>query len=122
MNVLPKYLYLFQCLPIWLPERFFSQLDSMILNSIWGGKNPRICKSLIQKGRGDSVYPNSQLYYWTANLHKVALWISDTDSDWVHTEASSCHSSSLKALVCSSLSLKPRLHSANPIVINTGSR
>lgn len=106
----------FGCLNI-----FFSRLDSTILNFIWGGKNPRICKSLLQRSRshGGLGPPNFQLYYWAANLHKIALWILDMDSDWVHLEAISCHSSSLKALVCCSLPLKPTQHSSNPIVINT---
>ena len=123
MNVLPRYLYLFQCLPIFLSKLFFRQLDSMILNFIWGGKIPRVRKSLLQRERsqGGLGLPNFQLYYWAANIHKIALWASDTDMDsgWIQLESSSCHSSSLKALVCSSFPLKPKDHSFNPIVTTT---
>lgn len=39
MNVLPRYLYLFQCLPILLPKSLFRQLDSIISHFIW--ENPK---------------------------------------------------------------------------------
>lgn len=30
MNVLPKFLFLFQCIPIWIAKAFFSKLDSLM--------------------------------------------------------------------------------------------
>lgn len=43
MNTLPKFLYLFQCVPIFLPQVFFSKIDTIILEFIWNKKPPRSC-------------------------------------------------------------------------------
>lgn len=41
MMVLPKYLYLFQCLPVFIPGNFFKKLDSAISWYVWNGKQPK---------------------------------------------------------------------------------
>uniref|UniRef100_A0A4W5RYX9 Reverse transcriptase domain-containing protein n=1 Tax=Hucho hucho TaxID=62062 RepID=A0A4W5RYX9_9TELE len=41
MNTLPKFLYLYQCLPIFLPNTFFKKIDGLILPFIWDKKPPR---------------------------------------------------------------------------------
>ncbi len=51
MNVLPKFLYLFQSIPIFIPKSFFVTLDSSISQFIWNGKTPKIRKSILQKPR-----------------------------------------------------------------------
>lgn len=35
MNILPKFSYYFQCIPIFLLQHFFRQIDSLILGFIW---------------------------------------------------------------------------------------
>ncbi len=49
MVVLPKFLYLFQNIPIYLPATFFKQLDSVILSFVWNYKTPHIAKAHVQK-------------------------------------------------------------------------
>ena len=44
MNILPKLLFLFQSVPLFLPKHFFDSLDKIICSFIWGGKSPRVCK------------------------------------------------------------------------------
>lgn len=46
------------------------------------------------------------------------LWFTSAQSNWCQIEAKSCSSSSLQALVCSSLP-SPSLYTSNPIVIGT---
>lgn len=41
MNVLPRYLYIFQCLPIFLPKSFFTAIDNIISSFILAGKHAR---------------------------------------------------------------------------------
>ncbi|KAJ0001377.1 hypothetical protein NQD34_006397 [Periophthalmus magnuspinnatus] len=53
MNILPKFLYLFQCIPVFIPKRFFQSLDSSIAQFLWNKKPPRIRKIALQKGRED---------------------------------------------------------------------
>lgn len=104
-----------------LPKQFFRKLDTVISNFIWAGKTPRVCKTLLQRehAKGGLGLPNFQCFYWAANVHKIMLWMTGADNSWIHLETNSCHASSLKALVCSSLPSKPRQFTSNPIVIAT---
>lgn len=43
MNILPRYLYLFHCLPIFLPRSFFNPINSCISSFIWAGKHASPC-------------------------------------------------------------------------------
>lgn len=121
MNVLPRFLYLFQCLPIFLPKSFFQSTNKLISSFVWGGKNPRIRKEFLQRHRseGGLALPNFRYYYWAANIQKVVLWIQTPETDWCQNEANSCISTSLLALVTSRLPLSPARYSSNPIVVST---
>uniref|UniRef100_A0A3P9MI50 Reverse transcriptase domain-containing protein n=1 Tax=Oryzias latipes TaxID=8090 RepID=A0A3P9MI50_ORYLA len=48
MVVLPKFLYLFQYLPILLNKSFFDRLDRLISTFMWAGKPPRIRRSVLE--------------------------------------------------------------------------
>lgn len=68
-NILPRFLYLFQCILIFLTKSFFLLIDKLISAFIWNGKNARIRKSVLQRHRehGGLSLPNFQYYYWAAN-------------------------------------------------------
>lgn len=51
MNILPRYLYLFQCLPIYLPLSYFNLINSIIFTFIWAGKRARANKTLLHRSR-----------------------------------------------------------------------
>lgn len=51
MSVLPKFLYIFQCLPIFLTKSFFTKLNNEISSFIWNKKKPRIKRSILQGTR-----------------------------------------------------------------------
>lgn len=92
MNILPKFLYLFQSLPVFIPASFFNQLDSVLSAFIWQGKRPRLSKVHLQKTKstGGFALPNFRLYYWAANLRCMAFWSFYADRpgapDWVAME------------------------------------
>lgn len=69
MNILPRYLHLFQCLPIYLPRSFFNLINGIISTFIWAGKRARANKFLLQRSRslGGLGLPNLLGYYWAAN-------------------------------------------------------
>lgn len=121
MNILPKFLFLFQCLPVFLPKFFFKTLDTAIIHFVWNGKIPRVGKLTLQrpKDQGGLALPNFLFYYFAANIYKISFWINAPDINWCVLESLSCHSSSLKALIFSSLPLSPTRHSSNPLVIAT---
>lgn len=60
MTILPKFLYLFQALPIFIPNTFFNELDSVISSYLWQGKRPRLNKMHLQKSKieGGFALPN----------------------------------------------------------------
>lgn len=51
MNILPRFLVFFQCLPLFLTKTFFKKLDQVILSFVWAGRVARINKSTLQTAR-----------------------------------------------------------------------
>lgn len=49
MVTLPRFLYLFQNIPIFLTQSFFKTLDTVIMLLIWGYRAHRIFKAHICK-------------------------------------------------------------------------
>jgi len=121
MNVLPRFLFLFQTLPIFLPKSYFKALNTTLLSYIWAGKPPRIQISILQRPKQDGglALPNMQLYYWAANLQKLKTWYHSPDTNWCIIEASSCTSSSLPALLFAPRTTRPSQYTNNPIVLSS---
>ena len=76
MNILPRLLYLFQALPIEVPEKQFQLWDRLISRFIWNGKRPRVKfeKLQILKENGGMALPNLRQYYNAAQLTPVINW------------------------------------------------
>lgn len=98
MNVLPKYVFLFQCLPIKKKKK--KESDKTISHFLWNGRTPRIGQKVLQncKFNGGLSPPNFQLYYWAVNINRITLWSKSVDVPWCQLEVQSCPSSSLPAL------------------------
>lgn len=121
MNILPKFLFLFHCLPLFLPKHFFKTIDQTISGFLWCGKVPRVRKSLLErcKFNGGLSLPNFQLYYWAAHIHKITFWFNSSDPPWCKLEAESCVLSSLLALLTSSIPTSPSGFTNNQVVSST---
>ena len=78
MTVLPRFLYLFQMIPILLTKTWFKKLDSHITAFIWANSTPRIKRSSLEmpKTEGGMGLPNFLFYYWAANVSKLTYWLS----------------------------------------------
>lgn len=48
MNILPRMLYLFQCLPVKIPSKQFLEWDRLIARYLWQGKRARIKFKTLQ--------------------------------------------------------------------------
>lgn len=122
MNILPKFLYLFQCIPIFIPKHFFNSLDSAISHFIWNGKTPRIRKGILQKNKelGGLALPNFLFYYWSANIRNMLFWqLSSAEPPaWLRIEEASCGTPSLTSLLCLPMPFSPSQYSKNIIVKN----
>ena len=76
MNILPRLLYFFQCLPIRIPQEKFKIWDKLISRFIWNGKKPQIKYATLQLGKekGGMALPNLKDYYRAAQLRPVVKW------------------------------------------------
>lgn len=76
MVTLPRFLYVFQNVPIFLSKKFFKTLDSIIMPFIWGYKPHRISKKHLCKPKelGGLMLPLFQHYYWAANARALVYW------------------------------------------------
>lgn len=65
----------------------------MISSFIWGGKSPRVHKSLLQrcKFRGGLALPNFLFYYWATHIHRIRCWVDSPHLAWCKLEAQSSH-------------------------------
>ena len=123
MSVLPKFLYVFQCLPVFLTKSFFLKVNNLILAFIWNKKIPRIKRSILQRGRdsGGLALPSFLFYYWAANIRALLYWMINEAAMpvWLALERSSVRFTSLAALLCSDLPPTQPItsFSSNPVVI-----
>ena len=121
MIVLPKFLYLFQNIPILIKKSFFKTLDKIIISFIWGNKPSRISKTHLQRPKhsGGLALPNFLFYYWACNFQKIIHWFEDKPitgrADWVRLELSSCQYH-LGSVICAALPLVCNNLTSNTIV------
>lgn len=80
MIFLPQQLYLFQCLPAFLPKSFFKHLDSVNLPFIWNYKNHRIKKAQLHESKwaGGLAFPDFSLYYWASNIKIISMCLDNS--------------------------------------------
>ncbi len=113
MTVLPRFLYLFQCLPIFLSKTFFNKLDQPFSQFYMGWEIPRIRKEFLQKNRIDRglALPKLLYYYWAANAQKIIFWMHSLGgTDWDEP------ATSLQALITSGLPIKIAQQTSNSVV------
>lgn len=120
MNIVPRFLYFFQCLPLFLPKSFFITLNGIFSSFIWGNKPPRLQRALLQRSRtnGGIGLPDLKHYYWACTIHKILYWVFYPTTQWCQLESNSCRSS-LRALICYPEALKPKPFTENPVTIAT---
>lgn len=125
MVILPKFLYLFQTVPIFLPKSYFKELDKCIGTFIWNKTIPRVRKSVLEKRKtnGSLALPNFLYYYWAADIHKVTVWyntfVRGEGPNWSLMEQQACLPVPLASMLCGPLPLAVGSHTDNPIVRGT---
>ncbi len=118
MNVFPKFLFLFHCILLFLPNPvfffffFFKSFDQIVTPFLWNGKVPRIRKVLLQNCK-------LQFYFWSANIHKIMYWFISSNALWCRLEPKSCLSTSLQALLTAPLPINLSIFTDNLVVIST---
>lgn len=90
MNILPRFLFLFQMLPCSLPDEFFKSINNSFSRFLWRNKKPRISLATLMKPKalGGLNLPNLQYYFWAAQIRNMISWITMRhESMWVNIEA-----------------------------------
>lgn len=125
MIVLPKFLYLFQNIPIMIRKKFFKTLEQCISSFIWNGKSHRINRRSLErpKGLAGLALPNFIYYYWACNIQKMLFWKEDYHPEhseaWLHLESSNC-SIHLGSVISTSAPPTPLTRFfSNPVVLNS---
>jgi len=122
MNILPKFLYLFQNIPLPPPSSLFSRTRKLFTNFIWQNKRPRLRLSLmyLPYDRGGLQCPNIQWYYWAAQLRSIMFYFSSENTPaWIRLESCSIRPSLPLHLFLYSADRKSlRKNTDNPIVLN----
>ena len=110
MNILPKFLYLFQYIPLAPPGNFFDKIKTLFCNFIWNGRRSRLRMTLLHLpyDRGGLKIPFLQGYYWAAQLRAASYWFEHhSPLHWIRIYIYSANLATLKK------------HTANPFVRNT---
>lgn len=70
MNVLPRFLFLFQALPVEVTKNQLSEWEKIISRFIWLGKKPRVRFKTLQlsKENGGMAVPNLKDYFYSAQI------------------------------------------------------
>ena len=103
MAVLPKFLFLFQNIPIACPS-LFTTIDSLISKFIWSFKHVRIKLSRLKCSpeKGGINLPDFKLYYHVAQLRSVWFWskyhIEGYTPSWLNIEQNICQPLMMKSL------------------------
>lgn len=101
MNILPRLLFIFQSLPVWVPVLAFNTLEKFISKFVWQNKRPRIRLKILMSNKdgGGLNLPNLRYYYWAAHLSAITAWLDvDKEEEWVSIEQNSLPGVSLKVL------------------------
>jgi hypothetical protein len=84
--ILLKAIYRFNAIPIKIPTKFFTELESTICKFIWNNKKPRISKTILDNKRtsGGINISNLKLCYRAIVTNKqtpAEYWYSDRQVD-----------------------------------------
>ena len=76
MPVLPRAIYMFNAIPMEIPQTFFIDLEQIILRFVWNQKRPRIARGILKKKTiaGRITMPDFRSYYKVAIIKTVWSW------------------------------------------------
>uniref|UniRef100_A0A8C6SR27 Reverse transcriptase domain-containing protein n=1 Tax=Neogobius melanostomus TaxID=47308 RepID=A0A8C6SR27_9GOBI len=121
MAILPKFLYLFQSLPLPLPKSFFKEINAIFSRFIWNNRKSRLRFKLLYLpyDRGGLQMPCLQWYYWAAQLRSAMFYFStQSPPAWVSIEQT-ISKLPLKLYIYSSKVKSLRRQVTNPFLKNS---
>lgn len=87
MKILPKFIYLFRCIPLRIKNSFFKCLDGILSSYIWGFKKARRAISLIKLPyiQGGLDMPDFKLYFWASFFGRLRCLIRPINDYFAYT-------------------------------------
>lgn len=120
MCILPKFLYLFQALPIKIPPTYFKRVQTLFTRFVWAHKKPCIPRSQLSmpKHYGGVALPDIRRYYHATHLGRMIDWHRHKESKlWAQLEQHQTNIPLQSAMWCyDSLPLELKAH---PFIGNT---
>lgn len=89
MSVLPKFLYLFQTLPIQILSKFFTQVHSLFTKFVWAHSKPCLPRRYLTlpKHYWGLALPDVKKYFLAVHLGRLIDWSHhETHKTWVQIE------------------------------------
>lgn len=82
MSILPKFLYLFQALPISIPASYFRLMHSLFIEFIWANKRPHLNRKLLSlpKQHRGLAMPDIRTYYHATHSGRLVDWCRNRDN------------------------------------------
>lgn len=102
INVLPRFLYLFQTLPLQINQKDFTEWDKTISRFIWQGRRPRIRYKTLQlpKVKGGWGLPCLKKYYTSAMIRAVLHWCDPSyKAAWKEIESKTISNMHIQAVL-----------------------
>lgn len=102
MNVLPRFLYLFQTLPVYITNHSFAEWDKAISRFIWQGQKPCIRYKTMQlsKEKGGWGFPCLKNYFISAQVRTLVYWCDpEYDAKWKDIECNMLSDVPLQAIL-----------------------
>ena len=82
MMTAPVIYYLLSHLPLNITDSFFKNLDTLILDFLWGNSQHRLGIKKLQAHtkKGGFSLPNFKWYYWAINIKHLRVWLPGNES------------------------------------------
>uniref|UniRef100_A0A3B3V2X0 Reverse transcriptase zinc-binding domain-containing protein n=1 Tax=Poecilia latipinna TaxID=48699 RepID=A0A3B3V2X0_9TELE len=123
MSILPKFIYLFQCIPLKVPMTFFKDLDKAISLFLWRKKVPRVKLLTLQApyAKGGLNLPNFRVYYLASQFRTLWMWTHSNDNNvrWVSIEQQELKFGSLAIIPFLSSKKQLSTITSNPLILAT---
>ncbi len=121
MFILPRFLFLFQNVPLFIPKSFFKELDKHLSSFIWNKSIPRIRKAFLerQKDVGGLALSNFMYYYWSCNIDKLIYWAFESGEWTCLGRNGTIGPVSLFLMLCAPLPHNRKYLPSNPLVTSS---
>lgn len=83
IKILPVLLYVLRHSPVWVPKKFFKQIDSLLFSFLWKSGSPHFSIKTLRRPwtQGDLACPDLQKYFLAAFLTHAHNWVISDDTN-----------------------------------------